>query len=154
MKQDSETEMLKEYSEQEYKYGFVSDIESETLPPGLNEDTIRFISNKKGEPKWLTDWRLKAFEMWKKMKEPHWANIEYPPIDYQAISYYSAPKNLDDAPKSLDEVDPELIETYNKLGIPLQEQEILAGVAVDAVFDSMSVATTFKDRLAEKGVIF
>ena len=154
MKQDSETEMLKEYSEQEYKYGFVSDIESETLPPGLNEDTIRFISNKKGEPKWLTNWRLKAFEMWKKMKEPHWANIEYPPIDYQAISYYSAPKNLDDAPKSLDEVDPELIETYNKLGIPLQEQEILAGVAVDAVFDSMSVATTFKDRLAEKGVIF
>ena len=154
MKQDSETEMLKEYSEQEYKYGFVSDIESETLPPGLNEDTIRFISKKKGEPEWLTDWRLKAFEIWKKMKEPHWANIEYPPIDYQAISYYSAPKNLDDAPKSLDEVDPELIETYNKLGIPLQEQEILAGVAVDAVFDSMSVATTFKDRLAEKGVIF
>ena len=154
MKQDSETEMLKEYSEKEYKYGFVSDIESETLPPGLNEDTIRFISKKKGEPKWLTDWRLKAFEMWKKMKEPHWANVEYPEIDYQAISYYSAPKNLDDAPKSLDEVDPELIETYNKLGIPLQEQEILAGVAVDAVFDSMSVATTFKDRLAEKGVIF
>ena len=151
MKQDSETEMLKEYSEQEYKYGFVSDIESETLPPGLNEDTIRFISKKKGEPEWLTDWRLKAFEIWKKMEEPHWANIEYPPIDYQAISYYSAPKNLDDAPKSLDEVDPELIETYNKLGIPLQEQEILAGVAVDAVFDSMSVATTFKDRLAEKG---
>ena len=94
MKQDSETEMLKEYSEQEYKYGFVSDIESETLPPGLNEDTIRFISNKKGEPKWLTDWRLKAFKMWKKMKEPHWANIEYPPIDYQAISYYSAPKKF------------------------------------------------------------
>jgi len=154
LKQDSETEMLKEYSEQEYKYGFVSDIESDTLPPGLNEDTIRFISKKKGEPKWLLDWRLKAFEIWKKMKEPHWANINYPPIDYQAISYFSAPKNLDEAPKSLDEVDPELIETYNKLGIPLQEQEILAGVAVDAVFDSMSVATTFRDRLAEKGVIF
>ena len=114
MKQDSETEMLKEYSEQEYKYGFVSDIESETLPPGLNEDTIRFISKKKGEPEWLTDWRLKAFEIWKKMEEPHWANIEYPPIDYQAISYYSAPKNLDDAPKSLDEVDPKLLDTYNE----------------------------------------
>ncbi len=154
MKQDSETEMLKEYSEKEYKYGFVSDIESETLPPGLNEDTIKFISNKKGEPKWLTEWRLKAFERWKKMEEPDWANIDYPKIDYQSISYFSAPKNLDDAPKSLDEVDPKLIETYNKLGIPLEEQEILAGVAVDAVFDSMSVATTFKDRLAEKGVIF
>jgi len=154
LKQDSETEMLKEYSEKEYKYGFVSDIESETLPPGLNEDTIKFISNKKGEPKWLTEWRLKAFERWKKMEEPDWANIDYPKIDYQSISYFSAPKNLDDAPKSLDEVDPKLIETYNKLGIPLEEQEILAGVAVDAVFDSMSVATTFKDRLAEKGVIF
>ena len=97
MKQDSETEMLKEFSEKEYKYGFVSDIESETLPPGLNEDTIKFFSKKKGEPQWLTDWRLKAFEMWKKMEEPHWANIEYPNIDYQSISYFSAPKNLDDA---------------------------------------------------------
>jgi Fe-S cluster assembly protein SufB len=151
---DSETEMLKGFAEQEYKYGFVTNIESDTLPPGLNEDVIKFISNKKGEPKWLTDWRLKAYKIWLKMKEPHWANIEYPPIDYQAISYFSAPKNAADGPKSLDEVDPELIETYNKLGIPLEEQEILAGVAVDAVFDSMSVATTFKDRLAEKGVIF
>ena len=154
MKQDSETEMLKEYAEQEYKYGFVTDIESETLPPGLNEEVIQFISKKKGEPQWLTDWRLKAYKLWLKMEEPHWANVEYPKIDYQSISYYSAPKDMKDGPKSLDEVDPELIETYNKLGIPLEEQEILAGVAVDAVFDSMSVATTFKDRLAEKGVIF
>ena len=154
MKQETETEMLKEYAEQEYKYGFVTDIESDTLPPGLNEDVIKFISNKKGEPEWLTKWRLKAYEIWKKMEEPHWANIDYPPIDYQAISYYSAPKNISDGPKSLDEVDPELIETYNKLGIPLEEQEILAGVAVDAVFDSMSVATTFREKLAEKGVIF
>ena len=154
MKQDAETEMLKEYAEQEYKYGFVTDIESETLPPGLNEDVIRFISKKKGEPEWLTEWRLKAYKIWKKMEEPHWANVEYPPIDYQAISYYSAPKDMSDGPKSLDEVDPELIETYNKLGIPLEEQEVLAGVAVDAVFDSMSVATTFRERLAEKGVIF
>ena len=154
MKQDSETEMLKEYAEQDYKYGFVTDIESETLPPGLNEDVIRFISKKKEEPEWLTDWRLKAYSIWKKMEEPHWANIDYEPIDYQAISYYSAPKDLSDGPKSLDEVDPELIETYNKLGIPLEEQEVLAGVAVDAVFDSMSVATTFREKLAEKGVIF
>ena len=154
MKQDAETEMLKEYAEQEYKYGFVTDIESETLPPGLNEGVIRFISKKKGEPEWLTEWRLKAYKIWKKMEEPHWANVEYPPIDYQAISYYSAPKDMSDGPKSLDEVDPELIETYNKLGIPLEEQEVLAGVAVDAVFDSMSVATTFRERLAEKGVIF
>ena len=154
MKQDSETEMLKEYAEQDYKYGFVTDIESETLPPGLNEDVIRFISKKKEEPKWLTDWRLKAYSIWKKMEEPHWANVNYDPIDYQAISYYSAPKDLSDGPKSLDEVDPELIKTYNKLGIPLEEQEILAGVAVDAVFDSMSVATTFREKLAEKGVIF
>ena len=154
MKQESETEMLKEYAEQEYKYGFVTDIESDTLPPGLNEDVIKFISKKKDEPEWLTEWRLKAYKIWKKMEEPHWANVDYPAIDYQAISYYSAPKNMADGPKSLDEVDPELIETYNKLGIPLEEQEILAGVAVDAVFDSMSVATTFRERLAEKGVIF
>jgi len=154
LKQESETEMLKEYAEQEYKYGFVTDIESDTLPPGLNEDVIKFISKKKDEPEWLTEWRLKAYKIWKKMEEPHWANVDYPAIDYQAISYYSAPKNMADGPKSLDEVDPELIETYNKLGIPLEEQEILAGVAVDAVFDSMSVATTFRERLAEKGVIF
>ena len=154
MKQDAETEMLKEYAEQEYKYGFVTNIESDTLPPGLNEDVIKFISKKKDEPEWLTEWRLKAYKIWKKMEEPHWANVDYPAIDYQSISYYSAPKNMSDGPKSLDEVDPELIETYNKLGIPLEEQEILAGVAVDAVFDSMSVATTFRERLAEKGVIF
>ena len=154
MKQDAETEMLKEYAEQEYKYGFVTNIESDTLPPGLNEDVIKFISKKKDEPEWLTKWRLKAYKIWKKMEEPHWANVDYPAIDYQSISYYSAPKNMSDGPKSLDEVDPELIETYKKLGIPLEEQEILAGVAVDAVFDSMSVATTFRERLAEKGVIF
>ena len=152
--QQTETEMLKEYAEKEYQYGFVTEIEADNLPPGLNEDVIRAISAKKKEPEWLTEWRLKAYEMWKKMKEPKWANIEYPSIDYQSIVYYSAPKDASEGPKSLDEVDPELIETYNKLGIPLKEQEILAGVAVDAVFDSVSVATTFKDKLAEKGVIF
>ena len=152
--QQTETEMLKEYAEKEYQYGFVTEIEADNLPPGLNEDVIRAISAKKKEPEWLTEWRLKAYEMWKKMKEPKWANIDYPSIDYQSIVYYSAPKDASEGPKSLDEVDPELIETYNKLGIPLKEQEILAGVAVDAVFDSVSVATTFKDKLAEKGVIF
>ena len=128
MKQESETEMLKEYAEQEYKYGFVTDIESDTLPPGLNEDVIKFISNKKGEPEWLTKWRLKAYEIWKNMKEPHWANIEYPPIDYQAISYYSAPKNISDGPKSLDEVDPALIETFCTLPLNLlliKEEKLL-----------------------------
>ena len=152
--QQTETEMLKEYAEKEYQYGFVTEIEADNLPPGLNEDVIRAISAKKKEPEWLTEWRLKAYEMWKKMKEPKWANIEYPSIDYQSIVYYSAPKDASEGPKSLDEVDPELIETYNKLGIPLKEQEILSGVAVDAVFDSVSVATTFKDKLAKKGVIF
>ncbi len=138
----------------EYEHGFVTDIDSDTLPPGLNEDVIRLISKKKNEPDWLTEWRLKSYRHWLTMLEPTWAHVDYNPIDYQAISYYSAPKSKDDAPKSLDEVDPKLLETYEKLGIPLHEQEMLAGVAVDAVFDSVSVATTFKEKLGEAGVIF
>jgi Fe-S cluster assembly protein SufB len=136
-----------------YKYGFVTDIETETAPKGLSEDTIRFISAKKSEPQWLLDWRLRAFRSWTQMEEPNWARIGYPPIDYQDAFYYSAPK-VKQAPKSLDEIDPELIKTYEKLGIPLREQERLAGVAVDAVFDSVSVATTFRKKLEEYGVIF
>ena len=140
---------------QEYKHGFVTDIESDTLPPGLNEEVVRQISARKNEPEWLLEWRLKAFRHWCEMTEPTWAHVDYPPIDYQAISYYSAPKAKGEGPKSLDEVDPELLETYKKLGIPLKEQEVLAGVvAVDAVFDSVSVATTFKSKLAEEGIIF
>jgi Fe-S cluster assembly protein SufB len=138
----------------EYKAGFYTDIESDTVAPGLNEDVIRLISAKKDEPDWLLDWRLEAFRHWQTMHEPTWANVHHAPIDYQAISYYSAPKARTDAPKSLDEVDPKLLETYDKLGIPLREQEMLAGVAVDAVFDSVSVATTFKEKLAAAGVIF
>ncbi|HYL48734.1 MAG TPA: Fe-S cluster assembly protein SufB [Stellaceae bacterium] len=136
-----------------YKYGFVSDIESESAPPGLNEDTIRFISAKKQEPEWLLDWRLESFRHWQKMDNPHWAKLRIAPIDYQAATYYSAPKRQN-ALKSLDEVDPELLKTYDKLGIPLNERAALAGVAVDAVFDSVSVATTFKKTLAELGIIF
>jgi len=138
---------------QRYKHGFVTDIEQDTVPPGLNEDVIRFISAKKNEPDFLLEWRLQAYRHWLTMTEPKWAHVHYPPIDFQGISYYSAPKQKV-APKSLDEVDPELLKTYEKLGIPLREQEMLAGVAVDAVFDSVSVATTFKEKLAEKGVIF
>ena len=138
----------------EYEHGFFTDISADTVPPGLSEDIIRFISSKKDEPEWLLEWRLKAYRHWLEMKEPKWAHVHYPPIDFQAISYFSAPKSKDDGPKSLDEVDPKLLETYNKLGIPLQEQKMLAGVAVDAVFDSVSVATTFKKKLAEAGVIF
>ncbi len=137
----------------EYQYGFVTDIESETVPKGLNEDIVRLISAKKGEPAWLLDWRLKAYRHWLTMKEPTWANVKYPKIDYQDAYYYSAPK-LKKQPKSLDEIDPELRKTYEKLGIPLVEQQLLAGVAVDAVFDSVSVATTFKGKLKEVGVIF
>ena len=139
---------------QEYKYGFVTDIEQETVPPGLNEDVIRLISAKKGEPEWLLEWRLKAYRHWLKMQEPTWANVKFPPIDYQAIRYYSAPKKKGSGPKSLDDIDPELLKTYEKLGIPLKERELLAGVAVDAVFDSVSVGTTFKAKLAELGIIF
>ncbi|MBN8413677.1 Fe-S cluster assembly protein SufB [Halomonas denitrificans] len=138
----------------EYKEGFVTDIESDTIPPGLDEDTIAFISNKKGEPAWMLEWRLDAYRQWLKMTPPSWAHLDYPPIDYQAISYFSAPKREEDKPQSLDEVDPKLLETYEKLGIPLHERAALAGVAVDAVFDSVSVTTTFKDKLAEAGVIF
>jgi Fe-S cluster assembly protein SufB len=136
-----------------YKYGFVTDIESEKAPKGLNADIVRFISAKKNEPEWMLEWRLAAFERWQGMKEPRWARVKYPPIDYQDAYYYSAPKSK---PKleSLDEVDPKLLETYKKLGIPLTEQKLLAGVAVDAVFDSVSVATTFKGKLKEAGVIF
>ncbi len=148
-----EKKQLEELTSQEYKYGFVTDIEADELPLGLNEDIIRAISHKKNEPEFLTEWRLKAYRHWLKMEEPHWAKVKYPPIDYQAIRYYSAPKNQ---PKynSLDEVDPKLLETYEKLGIPLEEQKVLAGVAVDAVFDSVSVATTFKEKLSELGIIF
>src|SRR6266496_2139457 len=141
-------------SSRPYKAGFVTDIESESVPPGLSEDVIRLISGKKGEPEWLTDWRLKAYRHWLTLKEPAWAKVHHEPIDYQGIVYYSAPKQKRDGPRSLDEVDPKLIETYEKLGIPLKERERLAGVAVDAVFDSVSVATTFRESLAAKGVIF
>jgi Fe-S cluster assembly protein SufB len=139
--------------EKSYEYGFTTDIESETIAPGLNEDVIRLISKKKGEPQFLLDWRLKAFRHWSKLKEPEWGQLNIEKINYQAISYFSAPK-LENAPKSLDEVDPKLLETYDKLGIPLHERAKLAGVAVDAVFDSVSVATTFKKKLLEAGVIF
>ncbi|MGB5622799.1 MAG: Fe-S cluster assembly protein SufB [Gammaproteobacteria bacterium] len=137
-----------------YKHGFVTEIDADTVPPGLDEDVIRFISQKKGEPSFLLEWRLQAYRHWLTLREPKWAHVHHQPIDYQAISYYSAPKSKEDGPKSLDEVDPKLLETYDKLGIPLHERAILAGVAVDAVFDSVSVATTFKAKLAEAGVIF
>ncbi len=144
---------IEELVNREYPAGFITDIESDTLPPGLNEDVIRTISAKKNEPQFLTEWRLDAFRHWQKMVVPHWAHVEYPAIDFQAISYFSAPKQQN-RPESLDDVDPELLRTYEKLGIPLEEQKFLAGVAVDAVFDSVSVATTFKDKLAEMGIIF
>ena len=139
---------------QKYRHGFVTDIESDTVPPGLDEDVIRLISRKKEEPEFMLQWRLKSFRHWLTMREPNWAHLRVSPIDYQAISYYSAPKSKANAPKSLEEVDPKLLETYDKLGIPLHERARLAGVAVDAVFDSVSVATTFKERLAKAGVIF
>jgi Fe-S cluster assembly protein SufB len=139
---------------QKYRHGFITDIESDSLPPGLDEGVVAAISKKKHEPQFLLDWRLKAFRHWRTMQEPTWAHVRYKPIDYQDISYYSAPKSPANAPKSLDEVDPKLLETYEKLGIPLHERARLAGVAVDAVFDSVSVATTFKDKLSKAGVIF
>jgi Fe-S cluster assembly protein SufB len=145
--------ILEELTQSDYKYGFVSDIEADSAPKGLNEDIVRFISSKKQEPEWLLEWRLKAFRHWLKMKEPRWPNVSYPEIDYQDIIYYSAPKQKV-APNSLDEVDPELLETFEKLGISLQEQKRLTGVAVDAVMDSVSVATTFKDKLSDLGIIF
>jgi Fe-S cluster assembly protein SufB len=147
----TETQTIERLANQEYKFGFTTEVEQEIVPPGLNEDVIRLISAKKGEPEWMLEWRLKAYRHWLTMKEPHWANAQYAPIDYQAISYYAAPKA---GPKSLDEIDPEILRTYEKLGIPLKEQAVLAGVAVDAVFDSVSVATTFKEKLREAGIIF
>jgi Fe-S cluster assembly protein SufB len=144
---------IRELTEREYKAGFVTDIESDSAPPGLDEGIVRLISSKKGEPDWLLEWRLKAYRHWLTMAEPRWPNVQYPPIDYRSIVYYSAPRSKK-GPKTLDEVDPKLIETYEKLGIPLREREKLAGVAVDAVFDSVSVATTFRAKLAEKGIIF
>ena len=147
-------ERVAEISGEKYKYGFVTDIEMERAKKGLDEDTVRFISAKKGEPEWMTGWRLAAFARWREMTEPNWARVHYPKIDYQNIYYYAAPKSQGTRPKNLDDVDPKLLETYQKLGIPLSEQKLLAGVAVDAVFDSVSVATTFKAKLTEAGVIF
>jgi len=149
----SGTATLQAWAQRQYQYGFVTDIEADSAPPGLNADVIRLISAKKREPSWLTDWRLKAYGHWLTMSEPTWQNVRYPPIDYQAIVYYSAPRQKK-PPRSLDEVDPRLLETYARLGIPLEEQKLLSGVAVDAVFDSVSVATTFKTKLAELGIIF
>ena len=149
----TEEELKKELESKEYAYGFYTDIESDTFPVGLNEEVVRAISKRKNEPAWMTEWRLEAYEAWSAMEEPDWANVDYPKPDFQAISYYSAPKK---APKynSLDEVDPELLDTFKKLGIPVEEQKRLSGVAVDIVMDSVSVATTFKETLAEKGIIF
>ncbi len=150
----TETKTLEELANREYKYGFVTEIETDSIPCGLSEDIIRLISAKKKEPEFMLDWRLRAYRHWLTMKEPTWQNVHYSPIDYQKIVYYSAPKSNADRPKSLDEVDPELLKTYEKLGIPLKERELLAGVAVDAVFDSVSVGTTFKEKLADIGIIF
>jgi Fe-S cluster assembly protein SufB len=149
----AKTQPIDDLVSREYKHGFFTDIEADTLPPGLDEDVIRAISAKKGEPEFMLEWRLNAFRHWRAMNHPNWARVHYPPIDYQAISYYSAPKKKD-GPKSLDEVDPELLRTYEKLGVPLHERARLAGVAVDAVFDSVSVATTFKEKLGKLGIIF
>jgi len=148
------SEQVEHLIKKEYAAGFHTTIDSETLPPGLNEDVIRFISAKKNEPEWLLEWRLKAYQAWLEMTEPEWAHVKYEDIDFQAVSYYSAPKSMDEKPKSLDEVDPELLRTYEKLGIPLHEQAALAGVAMDVVFDSVSVLTTFREKLFEVGVIF
>ncbi|WP_196157681.1 Fe-S cluster assembly protein SufB [Reinekea sp. G2M2-21] len=149
------SEEVKQYIKSEYKAGFVTDVESSTIPVGLSEDVIRLISSKKNEPEWLLEWRLKAYRAWQEMTEPDWAHVTYPKPDFQALSYYSSPKSMEEnRPKSLDEVDPELLATYEKLGIPVHEQEVLAGVAVDMVFDSVSVGTTFRAKLADAGVIF
>src|SRR5258707_1891565 len=148
------TETIEGLVQKEYKYGFYTDVEADAAPPGLNEDIIRLISAKKHEPEFMLEWRLRAFRHWLTMKEPTWPHVHHPPIDYQKAVYYSAPKKRGDGPKSLDEVDPKLLETYEKLGIPLKERERLAGVAVGAVFDSVSVGTTFQKQLAEKGIIF
>jgi|TARA_R110000787_G_scaffold270093_1_gene377034 Fe-S cluster assembly protein SufB len=151
---NDQTQQLEAITQKEYKAGFYTDIESDSLPPGLNEDVVRQISLIKGEPEFMLEWRLKAFRHWLTMETPEWAHVHYPEIDYQSVSYYSAPKKKTDGPKSLDEVDPELLRTYEKLGVPLDERARLAGVAVDAVFDSVSVSNTFKDKLAEQGILF
>ncbi len=150
----TETQNIEQLATREYKFGFVTEIAQDSFPPGLDEEVVRRLSAIKGEPDWMTEWRLKALRHWLTMKEPDWANVKYPPIDYQTISYYSAPRSSKNGPTSLADVDPELLRTYEKLGIPLHEREKLAGVAVDAVFDSVSVATTFKEKLGEAGVIF
>src|SRR5688500_8825216 len=147
------TDTIEQLANREYKYGFITDVEADTIPKGLNEDVVRLISEKKGEPGWLLEWRLKAYRLWLTMKEPTWQNVKYDPINYQDIVYYSAPKKKK-ALNSLDEVDPEVRRTFDKLGIPLEEQKLLAGVAVDAVFDSVSVATTFREKLGSMGIIF
>src|SRR3954462_1093182 len=147
------TETIEQLANREYKYGFISDVDSETIPKGLSEDVVRLISQKKNEPEWLLEWRLKAYRIWLAMKEPTWQNVKYDPINYQDISYYSAPKKKP-VLNSLDEVDPEVRATFKKLGNPLEEQMLLAGVSVDPVFDSVSVATTFKETLAKQGIIF
>src|SRR5215213_9823731 len=147
------TETIEQLATREYKYGFVTDVESESIPKGLSEDFVRLISQKKGEPEWLLEWRLKAYRLWLTMKEPTWQNVKYDPINYQDIVYYSAPKKKKTL-NSLDEMDPEVRATFDKLGIPIEEQKMLSGVAVDAVFDSVSVATTFRERLAGVGIIF
>src|ERR687897_1679540 len=147
------TETIEQLATREYKYGFVTDVEAETIPKGLIEDVVRLISAKKGDPDWLLQWRLKAYRLWLTMKEPTWHNVKYEPINYQDIVYYSAPKKKKSL-NSLDEVDPEVKATFDKLGIPIEEQKLLAGVAVDAVFDSVSVATTFREKLASVGIIF
>ena len=150
-------EQVNKFGGEHYKYGFASEIDADKAPLGLNEDIVRFISAKKDEPEWLLAWRLDAFERWQTMTEPEWAHVDFPKIDFQDLCYYAAPKSMEDGPQSLDEVDPELLRTYEKLGIPLIEQEMLAGVrkvAVDAVFDSVSVGTTFRDELAKQGIIF
>jgi len=149
-----DTSSIERFVQQKYKHGFVTDIESETVPPGLNEDVVRWISTRKGEPEWLLEWRLDAYRRWLRMQQPDWAHLKIAPIDFQAISYFSAPKSDADRPQSLDEVDPKLLETYDKLGVPLHERAKLAGVAVDAVFDSVSVGTTFRAELKKAGVIF
>jgi Fe-S cluster assembly protein SufB len=148
------SEQVAELLARDYQAGFVTNIDSETLPPGLNEDVVRLISQKKGEPDWMLEWRLQSYRAWREMREPTWAHVTYPKVDFNAISYYSAPRSAAGAPRSLDEVDPELLRTYEKLGIPLHEQASLAGVAIDAVFDSVSVVTTFKEKLHEVGVVF
>jgi Fe-S cluster assembly protein SufB len=149
----TDTDTINKFASKEYQYGFSTDIESDSAPPGLNEETIALISSKKNEPPYMLQWRLKAFERWQKLAEPEWANIDYAPIEFQSLVYYSAPKNLEKY-KSLDEVDPVLIDTYNKLGIPLEEQKKLAGVAIDAVFDSVSIATTYRETLEKEGIVF